>query len=173
MRNLEARLERLEQATGRTAVPENTEFEADVKCLGQYEMCRARDAIKAITLGDSSRAAEYNQLLKLAHTRRMNGWTQADRDTLAAIDKEKWEALWSFTDALRERHRVYINNYRFDVLDLTPNEIMRLAEAANAKSATDLASLVDVVTRLGMDGRVMDMTDFEALVLRGEITSPK
>lgn len=173
MRSLEARLQRLEQATGRTAIPENTEFEADVQCLGPHEMWRARDAIKAILRGDSSRAEEYEQLLELGHTRRMNGWTQADRDRLAALDNEKFKALWGLADALRERHRLCIDKYRFDLLDLTPTEIMRLAEAANAKSAPDLASVVDIVTRLRFDGRVMDMTAFEALVLRGEITSPK
>jgi hypothetical protein len=169
MRSLEARLQRLEQATGRTAIPENTEFEADVQCLGQYEMWRARDALKAIIRGDSSPAEEYEQLLELAHTRRMNGWTQADRDRLAALDNEKFKALWGFTDALREGHRVYINKYRFDVLDLTPAEIMQLAKTVDAESADDLASLADVVARLRLDGCAMTMDAFDALVMRGQI----
>ena len=69
--------------------------------------------------------------------------------------------------------RLYPSVYRFDVLDLTEPEIKQLAEVAEtATCASDLDAVADVVGRLRLDGRVMDMATFEALVLRGEIAAP-
>ena len=62
---------------------------------------------------------------------------------------------------------------RFDVLDLTEPEIKLLAEMAEkATCASDLDPIADIVGRLRLDGKVMDMATFEALVLRGEIAAP-
>ena len=41
--------------------------------------------------------------------------------------------------------------------------------ADNATCANDLEDVADIVGRLRLDGRVIDMATFEALVLRGEI----
>jgi hypothetical protein len=61
----------------------------------------------------------------------------------------------------------------FDVLDLTEPEIKLLAEMAKKVTcADDLDAVADVISRLRLDGNVMDMSTFEALVLRGEIAAP-
>ena len=66
----------------------------------------------------------------------------------------------------------YLDTGRFDVLDVTETEIKLLAEMAEkATSASDLPCVVDVMGRLRLDGRVMDLEEFEALVLRGEIAA--
>jgi hypothetical protein len=81
--------------------------------------------------------------------------------------------VWRFRGALGRRHKLYPSVYRFDVLDLTEPEIKQLAEAAEkATCASDLDAVADVVGRLRLDGRIMDMGTFDALVLRGEIAAP-
>lgn len=63
--------------------------------------------------------------------------------------------------------------HRFDVVDLNEGEVRLLAETAEeAKCASDLEVLAEIVGRLRLDGRVMDMAEFEALVLRGEMAPP-
>jgi hypothetical protein len=79
MRGLEARLQRLEQATNhRTRFREDPELNADIACLGSLELQRGCDALRAAMNGDEARAAEARNLLMQAHVRRLEGWTQAD-----------------------------------------------------------------------------------------------
>jgi hypothetical protein len=175
MRSLEARLQRLEQATNhRSRFREDPEFNADLACLGSLELRRGYDALTAGINGDEARAAEARNLLMQAHTRRLAGWTQADRDALKKQDGEKKQALWEFMRTLGPlSNGCYLDIGRFDVLDVTETEIKQLAEAAqSATSASDLDAVADVVGRLRLDGRVMDMATFEVLVLRGEIEPP-
>ena len=76
-----------------------------------------------------------------------------------------------FSAALGRRHGTYYClDYRIDVLDLTEAEIKLLAELTEtATMYRDLHAVAELVRRLRLDGRVMDMATFEALVLRGEI----
>jgi hypothetical protein len=81
--------------------------------------------------------------------------------------------VWRLIHTLGERHKLYPSVYRFDVLDVTETEVKQLTEAATrATCASDLESVAEVVGRLRLDGNVMDMAVFEALVLRGEIAEP-
>lgn len=58
------------------------------------------------------------------------------------------------------------------MLDVTAAEIKQLAETAEKATCTsDLEAVADVVRRLRVDGRVMDMASFEALVLRGKLAT--
>ena len=108
-----------------------------------------------------------------AHVRRLEGWTQADNDALARQDNNKNDAVWRFRGVLGRRHKLYPSVYRFDVLDLTAAEIMRLVEVTEkAMCARDLDAVADIVVRLRLDGRVMSKSEFEAVVLRGEIAPP-
>ena len=110
----------------------------------------------------------------LAHARRLEGWTQADTVALRKREWDKTRAVWRFTGALGRRHeRFYPDSGRFDVLDLDESEIKQLAEVTEkAICASDLEPVVEIVERLRLDGHVMDMATFEALVLRGEIAPP-
>ena len=83
-------------------------------------------------------------------------------------------AVWGFAGALGRRHeRFYPDSGRFDVLDLTEAEIKQLAEVAEKVTcADDLDAVANVVGRLRLDGKVIDMATFEALVLHGEIAPP-
>ena len=85
--------------------------------------------------------------------------------------KDKKDAVKGFSAALGRRHGAcYCLDYRIDVLDLTEAEIKLLAELTEtATCACDLHAVAELVRRLRLDGRVMDMATFEALVLRGEI----
>ena len=170
MRGLEARLQRLEQATKRRRFRENPEFNADLACLGSFELKRGCDALTAGMNGDEARAAEARSLLALAHTRRLEGWTQADTDALKKQDRDKKQALWEFMKTLGPlSNGCYLDIGRFDVLDVTETEIKQLTEAAQrATCASDLDAVADVVGRLRLDGNVMDMATFAALVLRRE-----
>jgi hypothetical protein len=175
MRGLEARLQRLEQATKhRSRFREDPEFDADLRCLGDFELRRGYDALTAGMNGDEARAAEARNLLMLAHARRLEGWTQADTDALKKQDREKKDALWQFMKTLGPlSNGCYLDTDRFDVLDVTETEIKLLAKTASrATCASDLNVLTEVVGRLRLDGRVTDMATFEALVLRGEIVAP-
>jgi hypothetical protein len=59
MRGLETRLHRLEQATNhRSRFREDPEFNADLACLGSFELRRGCDALTAGMNGDEARAAE-------------------------------------------------------------------------------------------------------------------
>jgi hypothetical protein len=101
---LEARLQRLEQAAARHhRFREDPEFDADVRCLGRFEIKRACDAFGAGIDGDAARAAEATSLLTLAHARRLEGWTQADTDALHKQDSDKERAIRGFTRALGRR----------------------------------------------------------------------
>jgi hypothetical protein len=56
---------------------------------------------------------------------------------------------------------------------VTEVELKQLVEVAEkATCASDLEPVVEIVRRLRLDGRVMDMATFEALVLRREIAPP-
>jgi hypothetical protein len=175
MRGLEARLQRLERtAQRRHPFREDHELNADLRCLGSFEMKRACDALRAGIDGDAARAEEATSLQMLGHTRRLRGWTQADT---AALRKQEWEktrAVWAFKGALGRRHeRFYPDSGRFDVLDLSESEIRQLAEITdNATCASDMDAVADVVGRLRLDGKSMDMASFAARVLRGEIATP-
>jgi hypothetical protein len=171
MRGLEARLQRLEQATNhQSRSREDPELNADFACLGSLELRRGCDALKAGIDGDEARAAEARNLLILAHARRLEGWTQADRDALKKQDDEKQDAVWRLTHTLGERHKAYPDVRRFDVLDVTEPEIRQLVEVAEtATCAGDLDAVAGIVGRLRLDGKVMDMATFEGLVLRGEL----
>jgi hypothetical protein len=171
MRGLDARLQRLER-NHQSRSREDPEFNADLACLGRLELRRGYDALMAGIDGDAARAKEAMSLLTLAHARRLEGWTQADRDALKKQDDEKQDAAWRLTHTLGERHKAYPDVHRFDVLDLTEAEIKQLAEATEtATCASDLDAVAEVVRRLRLDGKVMDMVTFEALVLRGEIAA--
>ena len=71
MRGLEARLRRLEQEVKRGPFREDPEFNADLACLGGFELRRGCNALKAEMNGDAARAAEARSLLVLAHFRRL------------------------------------------------------------------------------------------------------
>jgi hypothetical protein len=74
MRSLEARLQRLKQATNhQSRFRENPEFNADLACLGSFELMRGSDALRAGMNGDAARATEARNLLALAHARRLEG----------------------------------------------------------------------------------------------------
>jgi hypothetical protein len=62
MRGLEARLQRLEQAAKRT-FREDPEFNADLACLGTFELRRGYDALRAGIDGDAARAAAATDLI--------------------------------------------------------------------------------------------------------------
>jgi hypothetical protein len=172
---LEARIQRLEQATNhRTRFREDPEFEADLACLGSLELKRGCDALRAEIDGDEAGAAEARSLLARAHARRLAGWTQADSDALEKQDGEMKQALWEFMKMLGPLcNGCYLDTGRFDVLDVTETEIKQLAEMAEkATCSDDLQIVADVVGRLRLDGAVMDVATFEALVLRGQIAAP-
>ena len=63
----EQRLQRLEQP-GKLRHPfrEDPEFNADLRCLGSFELRRACDALGAQIDGDAARATEATSLLTLA-----------------------------------------------------------------------------------------------------------
>jgi hypothetical protein len=168
--------ERLEQATNhRSRFREDPEFNADLACLGHFELRRASDALSAGIAGDTERAAEASILLERAHARRLAGWTQADTNALRKQEWDKKRAVWAFTGALGRSHQgFYPQSSRFDVLDLTEPEIKQLAQVTEtATCADDLDTVADIVGRLRLDGRVIDMTCFEELVLRGVIAPPR
>lgn len=170
----EARLQRLEQeAKCRYPFREDPEFDSDLCCLGSFEMRRACDALRAQIDGDEARAAEATSLLALAHTRRLEGRTQADSDALKKQDREKKQALWEFMKTLGPlSNGCYLDIGRFDVLDVTETEIKQLTEAAQkATCASALDAVAEIVGRLRLDGKVMEMAAFEALVLRREIAA--
>ena len=170
---LEFCLQRLERtAKRRYPTRESPELEADMRCLGFLELRRGTDVFAAWNKGDEASAAEGVSLLKLARARRLGGWKPTDKDALDKQDRAKLDAVWRLRDALGRRHKLYPSVYRFDVLDLTEAEITRLADVTEkATGASDLVSVADVVGRLRLDGRVMDITAFVALVLHGEIRS--
>ncbi len=63
----------------------------------------------------------------------------------------------------------YLNTDRLDANDVSEAEIKQLVEvAAKATCASDLEPVALIVGRLRLDGHVMDMAEFEALVLRRE-----
>jgi hypothetical protein len=73
----------------------------DPLCRGDFqELRRGCDALTAGIDGDAARAAEATSLLTLAHTRRLQGWTQTDADALRKQDRDKWWAMWEFMKAL-------------------------------------------------------------------------
>ena len=167
---LEARIQRLEQEVRRRPCREHPELDADLRCLGSLELQRGCDSLKAGMTGDEAGVAEARSLLMQAHARRLAGWTEADRDALEKQDREKQDAVGRLSGALGQRHKLYPGVYRFDVLDLTESEIKLLAEMAEkATCASDLDAVADVVGRLRLDGKVMDMAAFEMLVVRGQI----
>jgi hypothetical protein len=171
MRGLEARLQRLEQAAARfyPAADRRDSFSAGLDCLGPLEVRRLYEAIKA---GDA-RLSDFESLVQRARARQSQGWTQAHRDALYEQDRDKGRALWEFMKTLGSlSNGCYLDTDRFDVLDVTGAEIMQLAEAAQtATRASDLEVVANIVGRLRLDGKVMDMATFEALVLRREITA--
>ena len=81
--------------------------------------------------------------------------------------------MCGFTRALQRRHQgFYPDSGRFDVLDLSQAEIAQLAEVTErATCPRDLDVVAEVIGRLRLDGRIMDMATFEALVLRGQIAA--
>ena len=140
--------------------------------LGFWELIRLRDALIAKVMeGDNTRELEINRFLTLAEERFEQGW--ADKDALEKQDKDKKVAVKGFSSALGRRHGgYYCLDYRIDVLDLTEPEIKALTEVTEkATSVGDLESVAELVGRLRLDGKVMDMATFEALVLRGEIAA--
>jgi hypothetical protein len=169
MRGLEGRLQRLEQAERQYPTQVKSELAAVLRCMGHFERMRTIDALMS---RDGARIMEGCSLLARGRTRQSQGWTQTDKAALAKQDKDKKDALWRLTHALGERHKLYPSVYRFDVLDLTEPEIKQLAAVAeNATCASDLESVAEVVGRLRLDGRIMHMATFEALVLRGQIAA--
>jgi hypothetical protein len=62
----------------------------------------------------------------------------------------------------------------FGLRNIKPDlAIKRLADVTeNATCASDLEAVSEIVGRLRLDGRVMDIANFEALVLRGHIAAP-
>jgi hypothetical protein len=172
VRRIEARLRRLEQSSPPN--PDDSEVYKDVQYLGLFELHRLIAANNAGMQGDDVRAHEADQLSELAHTRRMN-WTDAERDAWRGRDGKIKDALWEFMKAVGpiDARGCYMDTDRLDVVDLTPDEIVRLVELAkSATCAADLADVADVVARVRLDGHVMNTAEFEALVLRGEIAAP-
>ena len=104
MRGREARIQRLEQAAKHRPRSRDPEFEADIACLGSFEMRRAIDALRAAIDGDAARAAEATSLLERAHARRLQGWTQTDTVALRKQEWDKTRAVWAFKGALGRRH---------------------------------------------------------------------
>jgi len=100
-------------------------------------------------------------------------WTDEERDAWRrGRNLEIREALWEFMKAVGriDARGCYLDTERLDVVDLTPEEIVQLVKLArSATRVGDLAGVSDVAARLRLDGRVMDMTTFEALMLRSEI----
>jgi hypothetical protein len=170
-RRLEARLQRHEvEAEHRSSTTRDEALDAICRCMTLSELRRASDAHMS---GDDARIKEVWSLLERGCTRLARGWTQADRDALAKQDQDKDAAVWRLHHALGDRHKLYPDIRRFDVLDVTEVEIKQLVEAAqNATCSNDLVVVADVVGRLRLDGRTMTVAEFEALVFRGEIAAP-
>lgn len=172
MRRIEARLQRLEQAAKRRypAANRHNSFKAILDCLSVMEVRRMHDALMA---GDA-RLPDFKSMVERARARQAQGWTKADRDALNMHDRAKWWPLWEFMKALGPLiDGSYLDTSRLDVVDLTEAEIKQLVEATqNATCANDLVAVADVIGRLRLDGKVMDMATFELLVLRREIAPP-
>ena len=145
----EQRLRRLEQAK-----PNCTRREVHFRHCTEMELVRMRDTGRAALKGDASSEHDLTRLMKVADERRT--WT-------------KKFPIQGFTTALGRRHQCYFDPNRFDVLDLSEGEIKVLTEVAEkATVAGDLQPVADLVGRLRLNGRVIGMAAFEALVLRGE-----
>jgi hypothetical protein len=167
----ETRLQRLEEKAKRqSATRVSEEFDALCRCLGLWEIKRLGVALKA-PRGDAW-PPEALKILELARTRMLGGWTNADK---AELDKQDREKRWALS-RLRlgpPSSGSYLDTGRLDAHDVPEAEIKQLVEvAANATCASHLEPVAQIVTRLRLDGHVMEMAEFEALVLRGEIAPP-
>lgn len=112
--------------------------------------------------------------MKLAEKRLLGGWTYADRLALDKQDRDKRQILWDLMRELGPRFNgSYLDTYRLDAYDVTEAELKQLVEvAAKATTASDLEPIAAVVRRLRLDGHIMEIAEFEALILRGEIAPP-
>lgn len=105
-------------------------------------------------------------ILEAAQARQQQGWCQSVMDGLNQEERLKSEHLWALVMAIRRRHPgFYPDVDRFDVLDLSLEEIDLLTEAVSQSSnRDDLMYVEHLIRRLRIDGRKATRERFAAIV---------
>jgi hypothetical protein len=145
---------------------EKSELAELFKFMSLNELGRMNDILKralparAVTLPRAVK--DFQRLVQAAWQRREAG------DPPPTVEA----CAWSLVYPLQRRHPGFSANnlFRFDLLDVSPDEVRGLGRlVVTASSRLDFAGAVDVITRLRFDGEPMDMEAFTTMVLEGKV----
>jgi hypothetical protein len=166
-RDLKRRLQRLE--TLYPAPPEPSEFQVLLPFMTLHERFRL---LKQFQLGQYEAFQRDAQIiLERAKDRQDRGLTWWDDAELNKAERAKDDRLWHLVRAIQSRHPgFYPGTNRFDVLDLSSDEIDQLTDFVKRASVPeDLANALQLIEKLRIDGCPVTLDGFAAIVFEARL----
>jgi hypothetical protein len=168
-RDLERRLRKLEVLF--PAPREVSEFEGLLPFMTLRERLRLLKAHQlGLTQNETFRRDE-TVIRERAKDRRDRGLSWRDMGDLNEAENAKEKRLWQLMRSVTRRHPdFYPSTHRFDVLDLSVDEIEQLTDlVTHAAKPDDLAEARELIEKLRVDGRHINFDEFVAIVFEGRL----
>lgn len=168
IRSLHRRLARLETLL---EPKPDAGWDAQLRTLTLHELSRLAAIIDQIATRPAcpEYRIEIDELVGRAEARRVAGIGREEIDALQKLDNAKTAACWHLVMALNRRGGFcHSDQPRFDVLDVTPAELITLSKlATTGTTVADFEMQSDIIHRLRFDGHRLTAAAFAAMALRG------